>query len=124
VRVIGRTTRMLVSRGLLEEPDPEDALAHLQAESVPNAAVTSMSTGRFTNARNSDAITSPASRTHRSRLNPHAIGSRRDDDRPGDARHARAQALRESTLPGPGGARPRERPGRAPAQAPVPRGSG
>jgi hypothetical protein len=34
VRVIGRTTRMLVSRGLLEEPDPEDALAHLQAESL------------------------------------------------------------------------------------------
>jgi hypothetical protein len=28
VRVIGRTTRMLVSRGLLEEPDPEDAVAH------------------------------------------------------------------------------------------------
>jgi hypothetical protein len=34
VRVIGRTTRMLVSRGLLEEPDPEDALAHLQAQSL------------------------------------------------------------------------------------------
>jgi hypothetical protein len=33
-RVIRRTTRMLVSRGLLDEPDPEDALAHLQAESL------------------------------------------------------------------------------------------
>jgi hypothetical protein len=33
-RVIRRTTRMLVSRGLLEEPDPEDTLAHLQAESL------------------------------------------------------------------------------------------
>jgi hypothetical protein len=33
-RVIRRTTRMLLSRGLLEEPDPEDALAHLQAESL------------------------------------------------------------------------------------------
>jgi hypothetical protein len=32
--VIRRTTRMLVSRGLLEEPDSEDALAYLQAESL------------------------------------------------------------------------------------------
>jgi hypothetical protein len=51
VRVIRRTTRMLVSRGLLDEPDPQDALAHLQAESLQTGLP-----WRLTNQRSSSRL--------------------------------------------------------------------